>query len=160
MRHVVTFHHAANPARIAREIVEGQGDRDSAVMAFLADCLSEVVILGCEAFGDDDGREFVATGGFNTGRLYRAEGQRVFWAQRADGWIYFNDIDRMINGWFFADDMATPLPFGPRSDPLGFARWLMKKYDGGSYEWAPRGETTASNPQTDYDLDYGAALRL
>lgn len=71
--------------------------------------------------------DIVAQGGFNTGRLYSALGQRIFWAQRADGWLGFVDHDRMINGWIKRED-----PIGILVEPI-IPAWLMGKYDSHAY---------------------------
>jgi hypothetical protein len=96
---------------------------------------------------------FIATGGFNTGRQYTDKGQRIFWAQRADGWLFFNDRDRMVSGWVERTGpmAAAGLPVTPT--------WLMRKYDEGKFEfYAPN--QTERNPSAPDDLDYGAALRI
>lgn len=98
--------------------------------------------------------EFIAQGGFNTGRLYTVHGQRIFWAQRADGWLFFKDLDRMLSGWLKRDGSV---PYNWPATPA----WIMRQYDGGTYEcWAPPGETTARNPTPPADFDYGPALRI
>ena len=97
--------------------------------------------------------DIITTGGFNTGRKYTAEGQRIFWAQRADGWIYFNDADRMISGWIdgrYDGGNITP-------------RWLMRRYDACDYNYfAPtlRNGERAPNPKAPADIDYGSDLRI
>ena len=96
----------------------------------------------------------IATGGFNTGRLYTTHGQRIWWAQRADGWLFFRDVDRMLSGWLLRDGS---LPIDRPASPA----WIMRKYDGGSYEcWAPPGEMTDGNPAMPDGFDFGPALRL
>lgn len=55
--HVVVFHHTSNPAHIHREIVRGQPDCDSAVIAFKADCLSIVQVTDCYWLADGDAVE-------------------------------------------------------------------------------------------------------
>jgi hypothetical protein len=92
-----------------------------------------------------EANEIVANGGFNTGRLYTALGQRISWAQRADGWLGFVDHDRMISGWIKRED-----PIGILSSPIE-ASWLMHKYDNGKYKiQAPEGWTW----KTPKDLNY------
>jgi hypothetical protein len=97
--------------------------------------------------------DIIATGGFNTGRKYTADGQRIFWAQRADGWVYFNDADRMISGWVdgrYAGENVSP-------------RWLMSRYDAREYNYfAPtlRNGERAPNPKVPANFDYGADLRI
>jgi hypothetical protein len=98
--------------------------------------------------------EIIATGGFNTGRLYTKTMQRIWWAQRGDGWLYFKDLDRLLSGWLKRDGS---MPFDRPPSP----EWIMRKYDGGGYEsWAPPGESTASNPRMPDDFDFGEALRI
>ncbi len=94
-------------------------------------------------------KEFIAQGGFNTGRLYRAEGQRIFWAQRADGWVYFNDIDRMISGWL------EPLLIGQI-----FPRDVMREYDAGKYEFYPDPMPEGRPPSVPDGFDFGPMLRI
>jgi hypothetical protein len=97
--------------------------------------------------------DIIATGGFNTGRLYRAEGQRIFWAQRADGWLFFNDIDRMISGWVKREGALwesgrPPVP-----------AWVLAQYDAGNYEfYAPN--QNERNPSVPDDFDFGAKLNI
>jgi hypothetical protein len=97
--------------------------------------------------------DIVATGGFNTGRLYTDKGQRIFWAQRADGWLFFNDRDRMVSGWVERTGpmVAAGVPVVPA--------WLMGKYDEGKFQfYAPN--QTERNPSAPVDFDYGAALHI
>ena len=89
--------------------------------------------------------DIVATGAFNTGRLYTAEGQRIFWAQRSDGWLYFNDADRMISGWI---EGASTTP-----------RSIMAHYDASNYQYTPH-SGFAERVRIPADTDYGAALRI
>ena len=89
--------------------------------------------------------DIIATGGFNTGRQYTAEGQRIFWAKRADGWVYFNDTDRMISGWIDGAD-TTP-------------RAIVMHYDLYDYHYKPEGGHPA-RINIPADTDYGAALRI
>jgi hypothetical protein len=90
--------------------------------------------------------DIAAQGGFNTGRMYRAEGQRIYWAQRPDGWLFFNDIDRMISGWIDMDD-------GP--DILE----ILRKYDAGEYVFSFPGQNER-NPSVPDDFDFGLKRRL
>jgi hypothetical protein len=97
--------------------------------------------------------DIIATGGFNTGRQYTQHGQRIFWAQRADGWLFFNDLDRMVSGWVERTGplVAAGKPVAPT--------WLMGKYDAGKFDfYAPN--QTERNPSAPADFDYGAALRI
>jgi hypothetical protein len=109
--------------------------------------------------------DIIATGGFNTGRKYTAEGQRIFWAQRADGWVYFKDADRMIDGWVYFNDADRMLSAWikrdgtlPASHPISPER-LMKRYDAGAYEYKPEGGHPA-RIEIPADFDYGTALRI
>ena len=95
--------------------------------------------------------DIIATGGFNTGRTYTAEGQRIFWAQRADGWVYFNDADRMISGWTHRD--VTPVELGA---PV-LAGWLMRRYDLNNYSYKPEGGHP-ERIEIPANFDYGTAL--
>ncbi len=97
--------------------------------------------------------EIIATGGFNTGRLYSREGQRIFWAQHGDGWVYIYDLDRMIDGWarhtgrFFWDGEAI--------NPA----WVMRQYDKGDLEYFHPNRNTP-RPSVPADFDFGAPLRI
>lgn len=102
---------------------------------------------------DTAANDIIATGGFNTGRLYSANGQRIFWAQRADGWMFFNDIDRMVSGWVKREGALWQAGRGPTPT------WLLGKYDAGDFEfYAPN--QTERNPSVPADFDFGAALRI
>jgi hypothetical protein len=106
--------------------------------------------------------DIIATGGFNTGRKYTAAGQRIFWAQRADGWLYFKDADRMIDGWMTRDlwgAAADTIPAAELARPVS-PQWLMNRYDNHKYTYQPYGDTAERNPQAPADLDYGSALRI
>jgi hypothetical protein len=97
--------------------------------------------------------DIIATGGFNTGRLYSANGQRIFWVQRADGWMFFNDIDRMISGWVKRDGALWQAGRAP------VPTWLLGKYDAGDFEfYAPN--QTERNPSVPADFDFGTALNI
>jgi hypothetical protein len=100
-----------------------------------------------------DTNDIIATGGFNTGRLYTREGQRIYWAQRADGWLFFNDIDRMVSGWVKRDGALW------QSGRPPVPTWLLAQYDAGNYEfYAPN--QNERNPSAPADFDFGAALRI
>ena len=107
--------------------------------------------------------DIIAAGGFNTGRLYTAAGQRIFWAQRADGWVYFKDTDRMIDGWIDRDLWGAAADTLSAADLLAHPvspKWLMNRYDNHKYTYKPYGDTADRNPQAPADLDYGSALRI
>lgn len=97
--------------------------------------------------------DIIATGGFNTGRLYSVRGQRIFWAQRADGWMFFNDIDRMVSGWVQREGALWQAGRGP------VPTWLLGKYDAGNFEFYAPGQTER-NPSVPADFDFGAPLRI
>jgi hypothetical protein len=97
--------------------------------------------------------DIIATGGFNTGRLYGRDGQRIFWAQRADGWLFFNDIDRKVSGWVKRDGALWQAGRAP------VPTWLLGKYDAGDYDFYAPGQTER-NPTAPADFDFGAALRI
>ena len=64
---------------------------------------------------------------FNTGRHYTEYGQRIV-AIKHNNIIYFNDIDRGINGMFNAADDD----FGP----VELSQYIvMARYDNNKYEW-------------------------
>ena len=107
--------------------------------------------------------DIIATGGFNTGRKYTAEGQRIFWAQRADGWVYFKDADRMIDGWIDRDLWGAAADTIPAAVLLAHPvspQWLMNRYDNHKYTYQPYGDTAERNPQVPADIDYGASLGI
>ena len=110
--------------------------------------------IACEEMEfDPDAPVIIATGGFNTGRLYSAKGQRIFWAEHSDGWVYIYDLDRMIDGWaqhtgrFFWDGEAL--------NPA----WVMRQYDGGKLEYSHPNYSTP-RPSVPADFDFGPALRI
>lgn len=94
-----------------------------------------------------------ATGGFNTGRLYTANGQRIWWAQRSDGWLFFNDRDRMVSGWI---ERTGPLVAAGKP-PV--PSWLLSKYDEADFHFYAPGQTER-NPTPPADFDYGNPLRI
>lgn len=101
----------------------------------------------------DNNTDIIATGGFNTGRLYTDMGQRIYWAQRADGWLFFNDIDRMVQGW-----VKRASAYVNAGRPV-IPTWLLRKYDEGDYQfYAPN--QTERNPSVPADFDFGPALRI
>ena len=107
--------------------------------------------------------DIIATGGFNTGRQYTAEGQRIFWAQRADGWVYFKDADRMIDGWMTRDLWGAAADTIPAAVLLAHPvspQWLMSRYDSHKYTFKPYGNTADRNVPVPADIDYGTALRI
>jgi len=96
--------------------------------------------------------EIIAQGGFNSGRMYRAEGQRIFWALRPDGWLFFNDIDREVFGWIDMDNMREGYP------DLDVYE-LMNKYDSGEYRGNYPGQSER-NPSVPDGVDFGIRRRL
>ena len=107
--------------------------------------------------------DIIATGAFNTGRQYTAAGQRIFWAQRADGWVYFKDTDRMIDGWMTRDLWGAAADTIPAAVLLAHPvspQWLMSRYDSHKYTFKPHGDTAERNIPVPADIDYGAALRI
>lgn len=95
----------------------------------------------------DTDTDIIATGGFNTGRLYSAAGQRIFWAQLADGWVYVNDTDRMINGWVCLDGAALS------------PAWIMRQYDSNKLEYF-HPDHSLPRPRVPAGFDYGASIRI
>ena len=69
---------------------------------------------------------------FNTGREYTDKGQRVAAALLDNGDIYFNDIDRGIDGTIRANGLT-------RDDVVDLAiftqRGIMAAYDSNEYAW-------------------------
>ena len=107
--------------------------------------------------------DIIATGGFNTGRQYTAAGQRIFWAQRADGWVYFKNADRMIDGWIARDLWGAAADTIPAAVLLVHPvspQWLMNRYDNHKYTYKPHGDTADRNIPVPADIDYGTALRI
>lgn len=99
--------------------------------------------------------DITATGGFNTGRLYTSNGQRIFWVQLDDGWLYFHDIDRMVDGWLKRDEKMKAMP------PL--PSWIVRKYDRYEVERQhPDASFTHLDPalQPPADFDYGEPLNI
>ena len=101
----------------------------------------------------DTDTDIIATGGFNTGRLYSAAGQRIFWAQLADGWVYVNDTDRMIDGWVrHTGHMHTD---GVAMTPA----WIMRQYDSNKLEYF-HPDHSLPRPRVPAGFDYGASIRI
>lgn len=65
--------------------------------------------------------------GFNTGRCYQADGQRISWVVSEDRAILFNDHSRGISGRL-TEDHEDLLP-GERLD----SRFVLAAYDRGHY---------------------------
>jgi hypothetical protein len=86
-------------------------------------------------------------GAFNTGRLYGPKGQRIWYFQREDGWLFFKDCDRLISGWI---DNSGPEPQEPT--PM----MIMVHYDTHAYyQPSERGapdwmETPHANPHAEF----------
>lgn len=93
----------------------------------------------------------LAKGAFNTGRLYTAQGQRIWWVQYDDGWLWFSDIDRMISGW-----IERTGPLGVLSAPV-MPEWLMRYYDNNRYTLQRAG---IRPPSMAADTEFGPALRI
>jgi hypothetical protein len=92
------------------------------------------------------GKRIIASGGFNTGRLYTQHGQRIFWAQREDGWLGFVDQDRMISGWIKREE-----PLKILEAPI-LPKWLMGKYDHCQYQiGAPEGWNVRTPEDQEYE---------
>lgn len=106
---------------------------------------------------NNSANNITAQGGFNTGRRYTRNGQRIYWTQFADGWVYFDDRDRMVDGWIKRDLGLMSL----RATPS--ARWIVSCYDAGEYQ--PNcpddiGRTYRPDLQAPADFEYGAALNI
>lgn len=104
--------------------------------------------------------KFIAQGGFNSGRLYSNAGQRIFWAQREDGWLYFNDIDRMIAGWIKSPYEGEKLAKFREIVGGVNVEWLLKQYDAGRYEFYPEGGLQERPPSVPEGFDFGPKLRI
>lgn len=97
----------------------------------------------------------IAEGGFNTGRLYTAEGQRIYWWQLEDGWLLFKDISRMTHGWI---QRGGPL-FDAGRNPS--PNWLMTTYDRGQFEtWVPEHSEFFYAARVPDGFDFGPGLRI
>lgn len=99
--------------------------------------------------------EIAASGGFNTGRLYTAKGQRIFYWQLANGWFVFRDLDRMVGGCWNRTEKLVPFPPSPGT--------IMQRYDGGAFQHYPPDECREADwmklPVPD-DFDFGEGLRI
>ena len=101
--------------------------------------------------------KIVASGGFNSGRLYSRLGQRIWWVQCEDGWLYFKDVDRMIDGW-----IKREAPPAQLAKPV-LPGWLMNKYDHRvyvDYLVDDYGRQYRPEFQRPADFDFGPALRI
>lgn len=83
-----------------------------------------------------------AQGGFNTGRLYTAEGQQVYWWQDEEGFVTFYDRSRMIIG-LINHPIQVPTPES-----------VMRNYDNCNYSMAFQ---PGHIPK---DFDFGPALKI
>lgn len=63
----------------------------------------------------------IVQGGFNTGRLYSDDGQKIYYWQFDDGILYFRDLSRGIDGFLRVDEVQRHFPVIPG--------WLMRQYD-------------------------------
>jgi hypothetical protein len=69
----------------------------------------------------------IASGGFNTGRLYTAQGQRVTFWKTDNGWLIFRDRSRMVGGFYPDPAAGVPTPGD-----------IMHRYDTGAFQhWRP-----------------------
>lgn len=83
----------------------------------------------------------VETFGFNTGRLYASDGQRISYAIVLNTRVYFNDHSRMISGKIrgpFAEAFA-------HISPESRARIIMARYDACEYDYDNTGTAQALN---------------
>jgi hypothetical protein len=85
--------------------------------------------------------------GFNTGRLYQSDGQRISYVATEDGngtvIILFNDHSRGISG-----KLNAPYEIG-RLSP----QFIMDEYDAGRYSYDPKADAVKAE-------DWGKALRI
>lgn len=97
--------------------------------------------------------EFIAQGGFNTGRLYAANGQEVYWWLMPSNKVVFYDRSRMIIGELEISDIDAKIfaNFGLNSNRAGY---LMRLYDAGRYKMACQ---PARIPE---GFDFGPMLRI
>lgn len=87
----------------------------------------------------------IAQGGFNTGRMYRPEGQEVYWWLMEGGKIVFCDRSRMIVGEIDVDGFEA-------GDVT--SRVVMREYDANNYSMACQPERIPA------DFDFGPKLRI
>lgn len=83
-------------------------------------------------------------GGFNTGRMYSREGQRIYWWQYDDNSVVFYDLDRMIIG-------KINVPF---DNGGAIAWWITAAYDRSEYSMA------CQPAVVDENFDFGVKLRI
>lgn len=95
----------------------------------------------------------VSEGGFNSGRLYRADGQKVYYWQLDDGWLLFKDVSRMVHGWIKRDGPADVL-----AAPV-VESWLMRKYDRYEFENWIEGKSD-SKFEVPAGYDFGPILKI
>jgi len=86
----------------------------------------------------------IAEGGFNTGRMYSANGQEVYWWCDDDAVITFYDRSRMIIGVLHAHEYPQYIT----------PKLIMFEYDAGNYNMACQ---PARIPE---DFDFGPKLRI
>lgn len=98
----------------------------------------------------------VARGGFNTGRLYARDGQKIFWWQFNDKSVYFRDVSRMVDGYI--DPIGYWLD---EIDDAAIAHVLMHRYDNGLHKrWRDDGAEPHKILEVPDDFDFGAAMRI
>jgi hypothetical protein len=99
--------------------------------------------------------EIIAQGGFNSGRLYQRDGQKIYWWQLADGWLFFKDVSRMVHGYVKREG-----PLAVIGAPV-VPGWLMHKYDHGAFENYRPGEANLEfSLRAPADFDFGPALNI
>lgn len=109
-----------------------------------------------------DQHKVLAEGGFNTGRLYTARGQEVYWwlveFNEDHHVVFFKDTSRKVHGYIetTAPGLVKDMRAGER------ACWIVGCYDRGWFEtWAGKGR-----PNLEFilkapaDYDYGKELRI
>ena len=85
---------------------------------------------------------------FNTGRCYTAEGQVIRATyDPATLELRFDDHSRMISGSYANVRLSTPNTLERlEEEPERFARFVMRFYDRGEYQWAPSRGRTVDTP--------------
>ena len=78
-------------------------------------------------------KKVIAQGGFNTGRLYRQDGQKIYWwlmeVSEDEHQIFFKDVSRMTSGY-----IETLVPGLFERGGATMPPYLMRRYDRGQLE--------------------------
>jgi len=80
--------------------------------------------------------QYLPADGFNTGRLYQADGQRISYVCNAEGVIRFKDHSRMIDG---VCRQPVRMDIWNRMSPITRAAAVMSRYDHCEYDYDREG---------------------